>query len=377
MRPALPRINIRVFSVFLVVGLLMLAIASAFVLGIGAARLRDAYGANLTQVADHTVAAVDAYVFRRIIDASMFARVPDVRKEAEAGSRRPFEAKATQEIDQQWQRAPGAPAAVKDLFASPASQFLAEVSRDNPVYRELFVTDRYGRVVAASGKTSNYNQSGEDWWREAFAGGVHGRLTVSDVRWDESSKVFALEIAVPVEEASGTAVAGVLKVVADIREIGTVVSGVRLGSTGDANLLREDGSFVFSHGQLDPNARFFATDLLRERLQAVHQGQAQPALSFRAQSADGSMRLVGVALSQLKASYPNLVWVVAVTQDEDELFAPVRAQWTSLIIVLALTALAVVLFALWFTMRLATPPPDSELHLVEHAKKAVTEEGEA
>ena len=80
--------------------------------------------------------------------------------------------------------------------------------------------------------------------------------------------------------------------------------------------------------------------------------------------------MVGVAFSQLKASYPQLAWVVAVSQADDELFAPLRTQWTSLIIVLALTALGVVLFALWFSMRLATPPPDSELHLVEHAPPA-------
>jgi hypothetical protein len=124
---------------------------------------------------------------------------------------------------------------------------------------------------------------------------------------------------------------------------------------------------------LDPTARYFASDLLREHVQAIHQGKETGRVGFDARGADGTMRLVGIAVSQLKMSYPKLAWVVAVSQGEDELFAPVRAQWTSLIIVIALTALAVVLFALWFTMRLATPPPDSELHLVEHAKKPAEE----
>jgi len=377
MRPGSPRINIRVFTVFLVVGLLMLIVASTFVLGIGAGRLRDSYGANLANVADHTVAAVDAYVFRRIIDASILTRVPDIRDEAASGSKRAFDAGAARDLEQQWMKTPSLPAALKDLFGTRASLFLAEVSKDDAVYRELFVTDRFGRVVAASRKTSNYIQADEDWWREAFGDGVHGQLSVSDVRWDNSAKAFALEIALPVTESSGGALAGVLKVVADIREIGAVVGGVRLGTTGEANLLREDGSFVFSRGVLEPNARFFATDLVREHLQAIHQGKEAGTVSFDARGADDTTRLVGIAVSQLKTSYPKLGWVVAVSQSEDELFAPVRAQWTSLIIVLALTALAVVLFALWFTMRLATPPPDSDLHLVEHAKKVAAEDVEA
>jgi hypothetical protein len=355
----------------------MLTVASAFVLGIGAGRLRDSYGANLAKVADHTVAAVDAYVFRRIIDASIFARVPDIRDDAASGSKRAFDAGAVRDVEQQWMKTPEVPPALKDLFGTRASSFLAEVSRDDAVYRELFVTDRFGRLVAASRKTSNYFQADEDWWREAFGDGMHGRLVVSDVKWDESAKVFALEIAVPVTEASGGGLAGILKVVADIREIGTVVSGVRLGTTGEANLLREDGSFVFSRQQLDPGARYFATDLLREQLQAIRRGEEAGGLSFAARSADGTTRLVGLAPSQLKASYPSLAWVVAVSQGEDELFAPVRSQWTSLIIVLALTVLAVVLLALWLTVRLAAPPPDSELHLVEHAKKLAAQETEA
>ena len=364
------RINARVFTVFLVVGLLLLAVASLFVLGVAQGRLRESYGASLSQVADHTAAAVDAYMYRRIIDASMFARVPDVRDEAEAGTRRPFDLQTTKSLDTQWQQAAEVPLALTGIFSTRASSFLAEVGRDDPVYREVLVTDRFGRIVAASQKTSDYYQADEDWWRDAFGDGVRGRLTVTDVRWDESAKVYAVEIVVPVAEPSSDRLAGVLKVITDIREIGAVLGGVRMGMTGDANLLREDGSFVFSLTRVEPNARYFATDLLRERLQAVQQGQPQAGMSFDALAADGTTRLVGVALSQLKASYPQLTWVVAVSQADAELFAPLRAQWTSLVIVLALTALAVVLFALWFSMRLATPPPDSELHLVEHAPAA-------
>ncbi len=48
--------------------------------------------------------------------------------------------------------------------------------------------------------------------------------------------------------------AGVLQTVVDAREIGAVLGGVRMGTTGDAALVREDGSFVFALNNVDPNA---------------------------------------------------------------------------------------------------------------------------
>jgi len=79
------------------------------------------------------------------------------------------------------------------------------------------------------------------------------------------------------------------------------------------------------------------------------------------------VRLVSLAFSQLRASYPHLTWLVAVSQAEDELFQPVRVQLWSLIVALALTAVAVLALAVWFSIRLAVPPFVDGLHLVEHS----------
>jgi hypothetical protein len=378
MRPAFFRMNARVFTVFLIVGVVMLAGASYFVVGIGQARLRDASGEHLRQVADHAAAAVDTYVYHRIIDASVLARIPQVREDASAGSRQPFDREAVLKADREWQQAGAAAPSVRAVMAARTSMFLADVSKLNPIYKELLLTDRQGRIVAASDVTSNYAQAGEEWWRESFKDGVHGQLTVSDVYYDQSAKTWGIAIAVPVEEPASGALAGVLKAVADINEVGAVLAGVRLGDTGDASLLREDGSFVLSLRPVAPNARFFATDLLRERLGMAKQGQPQTPLYFGASTTDGTPRLVGVAFSQLKASYPRLTWVVAVSQAESELFAPVHAQGTSLLIVLGLTAIVVLLLALWFSMRLAAPPEvmEMDMHLVQHPRVHRMEEDE-
>ncbi len=370
MRPASLRLNVRVFSVFLVVGLLMLVAASYFVIGIGQAGLRNAGGTHLRQIADQTAAAVDTYVFRLVIDTSVLSHVPEVREAASAGSHRPFDRVIAAATDRDWRRAGATVPEKKEVVDSKVSAFLADTTRQNPIYRELVLTDRYGRVAAASGSTDGYLFDNAPWWKEAFGDGSQGRLAVSDVRLDPRTRTYMMGIAAPVDDQTGGQLSGILRIVVDVRDIGAVLGGVRIGATGDAVLLHRDGSVVFALGSANPNARFFATDLLRERLAPAGQEQLPAMLQFGAVGPNGGARLVGVALSQLKASFPHLDWVVAVSQSEDELFGPVRALGTSLIIVIGLTVLAVLLFALWYSMSLAAPPEPEEMdmHLVRHPR---------
>lgn len=368
MASRIPHINYRVLTVFIIVAMPLLAIGAVAVLATGQARLRDSYGLHLAQVAEHTVAAVDAYVFRRIIDVSILGRVPVVRETASGGSRQPLDIQAVRQIDQEWRKSHTVPPALSGLLATACSRFLGDIVQHDPAYREILLTDRQGRLVAASNVATDFYQADEDWWREAYDDGVRGRVSVSDVRWDESARVFALEIAVPVAEPTGDNLTGILKVAADAREMLAAISAVQLGATGEAVLLRADSSIVLGRRPLDPGARYFAADLLRERLQTVKQGDLQTRIHFDARAGDGSQQLIGVATSQLGVSYPHLSWLLAVSQSENELFGPVRELAWYLILLLGGTVIAVLAAATWFSMRLAAPPVDIDMHLVEHAR---------
>jgi hypothetical protein len=143
-----------------------------------------------------------------------------------------------------------------------------------------------------------------------------------------------------------------------------------LGDAGDAMLVRRNGSIVFSRGGVQPSARFFAADRLRERLDAVTQTAGPSRVFFSAPSADGDSQIVGVATSQLASTYPHLPWVVVAWQPEAELLAPVQSQFRSLLLVLALTGLCVLGLALWFSVKLAAPPVEIDMELVPHPRIA-------
>ena len=369
MRSRFPAFNTRVLTAVLLVGIPVLLIGAALVISIGQSRLNDASAARLAQDAEYTAATVDAYVFRRILDAAVLGRVPDIRRAAADGNQASFDAAAATETDRQWQSDRAATAAKTGVLKTPASQFLADIVGHDPIYREVLVTDRRGRLVAASNVTSDYLQADEDWWMQAYDNG-RGRIIVTDVRRDESAGVYAFEIAVPVPAPGGDELAGVMKIVADSREMLVGIAGLELGKTGEAMLVRPDGSIVFSRRAYSPTDRFFAADLLTQRLEERdRQKLAAGSLTFTAKPADGATRVVAVAPEQLTRSYPNLNWLVAVTQERDEVLAPFRSLGWYFALVFALTAIAVLAIALWLSLRLARPTidPAVDLHLVEHA----------
>jgi C4-dicarboxylate-specific signal transduction histidine kinase len=364
----LTRLNTRVLTSILLVALPVLLIGAGVVIGIGRNRQSAAESAQLTRVADYTASAIDAYVYRRILDASLLARVPDIRRAAAEGNAVPYDAARVGDLDKNWQGGARTGAA-QTLLTSAASRFLVDLVKNDSIYREVLVTDRHGRLVAASNVTSDYFQADEGWWINAFDGG-RGRVNVSDVRRDDSARVYAFEIAVPVPAPNSDETAGVMKIVADSREMLTGIAGLDLGATTDATLVRTDGSIVYRRQPFNEGERFFGAELLRGRLDDLA-SRKEPIdrMTLEAQKSDGSRRLVAIAPSQLSRSFPELAWLVALSVDQDELAAPFRALVWYLALVFALTVLAVLAIALWLSMRLAAPAidPAYDLHLVEHA----------
>lgn len=374
----LEQINTRVLTVILLIAVPVLLAGAALVVNIGQSRLRETESVRLGQVAEYTAGAVDAYVFRRILDTALLGRVVELRRVAAAASDQPYVSARAAELDKEWQKDGAAVAARLGLLASPASRFLADLVKNDSIYREVLLTDRHGRLAAASNVTSDYFQADEPWWRNAFDQG-RGRISVSDVRRDESAHVYAFEIAVPVLKPESDEVTGIMKVVADSREMLTGIAGLQLGATTEAMLVRGDGSIVFSRRPYLEGDRFFASELLHQRLEErARDKEASGPLIFEARGDDdGARRLIAIAPSQLGRSYPELSWMTAVSMDVDELRAPFRSLVWYLVLVVVLTGVAVLAIALWLSLKLAAPTldPETVIQLVEHARAPRMEEG--
>jgi hypothetical protein len=347
--------------------MLLLGAGVTLVLALGRARLSDDYGRHLGQVARQVASALDSYVYRTLIDVQELGRSPTFREAVAVANRTPLSQVEIGRLDDLWRAQGPLPPRLAALLTNPTSEYLADLTRQDPIYIELLLTDVHGRLVAASGQVSDYYQGDEDWWRGTFDDGLIGRVTATGVRWDESAGRQAIEFSAPVPLPGSEELGGVLKVVADSREMFALVGGLSLGATGQAMLLIDDGTIVFSREAVRPETRFFAADTVRERAAVLRGGGPEETTFFRADTPDRDTVVVGLAPSQLVATYPNLPWIVAVMQSEAELLAPVQALGWYLLAVLVLSVLAVLVFALWLSMKLAAPPIDADLHLAHHS----------
>ena len=89
---------------------------------------------------------------------------------------------------------------------------------------------------------------------------------------------------------------------------------------------------------------------------------------------------MALAPSQIGRSFPELPWLVAVSESERTLFAPVRAQGINLLIALGLVALVFGIVAVWWSASLAAPPDpnleEMKMQLEQHARVHRIDEGE-
>lgn len=156
-------------------------------------------------------------------------------------------AQAIHEIDSQWSaEPPRIRDALQDILESQAAvdlRSLQHFNRDDVA--EIFVTNKYGVLVAATNKTTDYQQADEGWWQLAFRQGK-GHPAIGELEYEESAKVHALSVYMPIR--SGSEVAGVLKMVVSARGFLDPVTRVKLGKTGEAFLCDHSGRVLFGRG---------------------------------------------------------------------------------------------------------------------------------
>lgn len=132
----------------------------------------------------------------------------------------------TRRLDAKWESLiPEAPA-LKEVIENPASESLSRYQALHPETAEALVTDSTGRLVAATGKTTDYDQADEAWWRKGKTL-PEKSFWIDTLQYDFSSEVFSLDVVLPLYDAGVWE--GVAKLSVDVSSLFT-----RLGFDGEA-----------------------------------------------------------------------------------------------------------------------------------------------
>lgn len=135
-------------------------------------------------------------------------------------------ASETRRLDAQWESLIAEAPALKEIIGNPASESLIRYQTLHPETAEALVTDSIGRLVAATGKTTDYDQADEAWWRKGKTL-PEKSFWIDTLQYDSSSNVFALDVVVPLY--GNGVLAGVAKLSVDVSSLFT-----RLGFDGEA-----------------------------------------------------------------------------------------------------------------------------------------------
>jgi len=121
------------------------------------------------------------------------------------------------EIEHRWPSLSTDDEFLRNILENELSRHIRNYQKIHPLFVEVFITDRQGRLLAASNKTTDYWQADEDWWLKAnFVG--HDQVWAEGINYDDSAGVFSLDVSLSVrrEEDDSDEVIGVIKGVLNV-----------------------------------------------------------------------------------------------------------------------------------------------------------------
>lgn len=147
-----------------------------------------------------------------------------------------------QHIERTWPELGEASPIVSEILGNAVADRVRAFKQLNPLFVELLVTDRWGRIVGASNKSSDYWQADEVWWQEARAA-AGGRAWTEGIHYDDSAGVYSLDVGVPLSPPEGTTnrVAGVLKAVLDVSPLLRSLASSRAGTETIQQVVLDSG----------------------------------------------------------------------------------------------------------------------------------------
>jgi len=298
--------------------------------------LKDTIGKNYVEMAGLLNEAMQRILIEEISDMQLYISLISRTNELEArnliykdmdkDSIRQY----LSEMDKKWIEPADDSPFIKGYLELDVSQRLRELVRLDDGLSEVFITDKFGGLVALSGRTSDFYQADEEWWQEAFDDGK-GAVYFGDVSFDESSKTLSLPLAAPIKDRSGKVV-GVAKTILDIKRLFAPLKGFRIGKTGHAVLVNSDG-YVLFHDKIVPlKSRFVKKEDFKELLKSDKQWMVTDSAWHH--------KKVFIAFTSLdyhEFAKKGMGWSVCIEQDAKEVFAPLHELFIQLLLLTCIT----------------------------------------
>jgi PAS domain S-box-containing protein len=356
------------FKFILVMTIVLMVVVSA-VTTLMALRTRQALlleaSNRLDVMAQAEATQIEQYLLARVESMQIFAgsgnlyRAVNPYNDAYTGSLADIENQLLR-LDEQWVNANDNSQLVQGALSGLLPPYLHEYLELHPDFFEAFITDKYGGLVAAAARTSDYYQADEGWWQAAYNNGA-GAVYVGQPEFDDSAGAIGANVAVPIYGEGGREVVGIFRTTLSLdpllETIGTEESFTEAMSSevvfaeiqshyhaGEAEA-HEEGE---THEEHEAHASgLVAVDAAEWEL--VESGIERSTVLTESTAVsgvwDGESRYISLApISGIYfEGFKDLEWYGMVTQTEESVNAPVQRQvLTAVLIAIIIEAVGVV-----------------------------------
>lgn len=147
-------------------------------------------------------------------------------------------------IEERWTSTSEEDPLIRNILENALSSRIRKFQSINPLFAEVLVTDREGRLIAASNKTSDYIQSDESWWQKNIVAKIDTAL-VEGIHYDESARVFSLDVSMAIRtDSPGQEIVGVIKGVIDASPLLRSIPDGATSEASQVHVIMSDGRIL-------------------------------------------------------------------------------------------------------------------------------------
>ncbi len=252
---------------------------------------------------------------------------------------------------------------IQSYLSNPVSNFLRSQQKRLPEeYGEIFVTNRYGTIVASTSKLTTLAHAHKYWWKAGYDDGK-GRPFFDDRGFDTSVGGIVLGVVVPVRQDNE--IIGILKCNLNIMgSLDKFFDDFELGHSGEMFLARSGGLIIYSK-----DTKPLSTEANEAHTAQMLNRQAYSELVFR----DGQWHLevsapISVTLGSERYGFGGTqdsidhikgnrgeAWYIILSEDLWEVLLPLRKTAQSIVIVSILLVLMIAGISIILGRRTALP----------------------
>lgn len=252
---------------------------------------------------------------------------------------------------------------IRSYMNNPVAVYLKEHMKRNPgEYGEIFLTNRYGSIIATTGKLTTLAHAHKYWWHAAFAEGK-GRIFFDDRGFDASVEGYVIGVTVPIMKDGE--IIGILKCNVNIAgALLDTVQKLKLGETGRLKIARSGGRIVLEKEKepLSTTAAPVLVEWMKNRdtgtVDIEDRGEklltAYAPISITSGSAEYGFGGKGESIDHIMGNRGEL-WYVLISQELKEALSPLRNRLREDIYVAFLTMLLLGVISIFFGRSLAQP----------------------